>query len=400
LITRRYFSAAALALALGGCKARTKPAVATDAAPAPGPARSPRLAGAPRVVLEQSARGFGLPSACRLELPIRHAELARGRVRFASTRTSLDELALAVAGETGGGVEEGGIFAFGTQKTRAVVWSELDRPPAFDSGKAGWHAAWAADAEDGERIARIWQEGHGELELGRGDQLELVDLRCQGDRCAALTTLVRRVAAPGATLFVSNPDGKSFTRTDIEPDPAVPWRPHSISDFDGTQATLALASPAVLALFRAGNGAAEKRHELPAPHGVFDVLPGEKPVVIAPGASTEGPCTEDAFPLFALTAGGEKRPIPAQAAPESLIARPLSDGAIVVWIAPVSCRMKTRTVVHAVVLTGDGTATSAPMSVADASGFAVATRGDKLSLWLYTERGISLLSATCKAKGG
>jgi hypothetical protein len=73
----------------------------------------------------------------------------------------------------------------------------------------------------------------------------------------------------------------------------------------------------------------------------------------------------------------------------------LGKGAIVMWVAPVSCSRPDRTIVHAQLLDSEGQPQGAPMAVADASGFALASDGDRLSLWLRTEQGLRWIRGRC-----
>jgi hypothetical protein len=341
-----------------------------------------------------SSRGFGMPQGCRLELPIRSAPLAPGRVRFMAAKSTLDELALAIGSEANDTVARRGIVGLETGKVRDLPWEELERPPLVDRSSSGWVAAFTRGAESGVRSALFWHESSGVREIAQGDGLELADVACNRDQCAALTTLARPTRAPGATLLYGDGRG-SLSRIDLEADPAKPWRPLAITRLEGERKSVALALPDSVALWDIQGDRATKRHELSTPHGVYDVLHGDPPLFVGPGADASQPCKEDAFPLLALRPEQKEQRFAGQAAPESLIARPLTSGSILVWVAPVSCRMASRTVVHAMLLRADGAPASSPMSVTDALGFAVATRGEQVSLWLYTEQGLTWLRARC-----
>ena len=83
------------------------------------------------------------------------------------------------------------------------------------------------------------------------------------------------------------------------------------------------------------------------------------------------------------------------APPESVIARPLGQGALLAWIAPVSCSLLTRRVVYLVLLAPGGAPRSSPMAVSDAIGFSLSTAGQRLNLWLFDGQRLSLIDATC-----
>jgi hypothetical protein len=267
----------------------------------------------------------------------------------------------------------------------------------------GWVAAAAVTAQ-GSRTAVLWRSFSSNAELIAGDQLDVVDLRCDGERCALLTTLARAAIAPGATLLMGHvgEPAERWRRIDIAEKPGAPFRPFSIVSFEsgGGRALLALQARRTVSFWQIDGERAERRGALETPHGVFDVVqPGSdvkaRPVVIAPGTRLGRPCQKDEFPLVISDLHGAEHREVTQVAPDGLVARPLSRGAIVIWIAPVSCRITQRIVVHAMLLDSDGTPAGPPMSVGDATGFAASTRGDELALWLRTQRGIAYLRGRC-----
>jgi hypothetical protein len=238
-----------------------------------------------------------------------------------------------------------------------------------------------------------------EEKLAEGDLLRVIDAVSDGASCAILTGLARKTAAPGATLFLGrggDPVSK-WKRIDIEADPKAPWKPHSILSLDGqtSVAWVALGLKKKIAFYEVDGRRAELRGTVDTPHGSYDVVMASKPLVIAPGAPTDQPCARDEFPISVIPMGGDPVRLVTQAAPESVITRPLAGGAIMLWVAPVSCRMTSRILVHGALLANDGKSAGSPMSIADATGFALATRGDALSMWLETQHRMSWLRARC-----
>jgi hypothetical protein len=61
----------------------------------------------------------------------------------------------------------------------------------------------------------------------------------------------------------------------------------------------------------------------------------------------------------------------------------------------VSCQIRDRTIVHLLRVDEKGVADGSPMAVADASGFALATQGNRVSLWLRTKQGVTWIRAEC-----
>jgi hypothetical protein len=383
------------ALGCADCRARRSSA---DAAPSAG--RPHELAVRPPPVIEplkwqahDEARGIGVPAGCQLELPIRHAKLPAADVRFIAPRSELGELALALAAPGTPNVSKAGLLVQGSTKVRALPWFELDRPPAFDRTPKGWVAAFPHASGD-KNAPLLWSEYRDPSPLAGGDQLAVADVLCRGETCAVLTTLARAAAAPGATVHLVAP-GLAATRVDVEADPAVPWQPLSIVFFDGTEARITLKTPTAVAFWSVTKERATKLSELKTEFGVYDASSAERPLVAAPGASVSEPCKADQFPIRILGPGGKVHVVRSQAAPESLLIRALDRGALVLWVAPITCSNADRTVVYAALVDAHGVPTGSVMSVADAIGFAAATRGSELALWLRTKEGLSFVRARC-----
>jgi hypothetical protein len=340
-----------------------------------------------------------LPTGCKLELPIYEAQLPR-HAQFIATESGLGELAIAVSEAAGRArVIARGLFRKGAPIGKDLPWEELRAPPRVAETGRGWLGIFVEHSGGSSRTARIWHEDGGTAPLVTGDQLTIADVQCRGERCAVLTSLARTNLAPGASLFLgraSEPSSR-WSRLDVEAPADQAFQPSSVVSLsaDGTRGTVALQTPTSVALWEFSDGRVALRGEHAAPFGTYDVLAAPEPLVIGPGARVDVPCTQDAFPLKVAPFGKPAATIDGQAAPQSLMARPLARGALLVWLAPVSCRNKARKIVYALVVTATGEARGAPMAVADASGFAVAARGDRVSLWLRTERGLSWLRARC-----
>jgi hypothetical protein len=383
------------ALGCSDCRARTS---STDAAPSAGPQRDlgvrpPPLIEPLKWQAQDEVHGIGVPAGCQLALPIRHAKLPAAHVRFIAPRSELGELALALAAPGSPNVSKAGLLVQGSTKVRALPWFELDRPPAFDRTPKGWVAAFSGVANDAS-AAILWSEYRDPSPLAGGDQLAVADVLCHGETCAVLTTLARAAAAPGATVHLVAP-GSTATRVDVEADPAVPWQPLSIAFFDGTEARIALKAPTAAAFWSVTKERATKLSELKTEFGVYDASSATSPLVAAPGASVSEPCKADQFPIRILGPSGKIHVVQSQAAPESLVIRALDRGALLLWIAPISCSNADRTLVYAALVDADGVPTGSVMSVADAIGFAAATRGSELALWLRTKEGLSFVRAHC-----
>jgi hypothetical protein len=118
--------------------------------------------------------------------------------------------------------------------------------------------------------------------------------------------------------------------------------------------------------------------------------------VIGTGADVDAGCALDPFPLRLAPLSGKARDVGVTIPPDGVIARPLSSGAFVAWVAPVSCQDENRVIVHALRLDTRGVPSASPMGVADATGFALASAGDRVSLWLRTREGVTWVRARCR----
>ena len=370
------------ALALAGCERCAKQPDPTEPVASvrrvPFEAAPAALAPLPEWADAEGLEGVALPAGCRVELPVRHAPLATN-ARFVAVRGRTDALALRNGGRA--------LFDLARKRALDVPWEAPDEPPHLARTGERWLAALSRPGE-----ALLWQSDGSALEVARGDRMRAVDLACSNERCALLTPLARKAESPGATVAIGDPrDASSWKKVDLEVDPAQPWAPLSIVSFDGKQATVVLGSGDKTAVWRGQ----QKLGEVASPFGAWDVVETPAPLVIAAGQATEGGSCEDVFPLRLAPIGKPAIDVTVSVPPDSVIARPLSKGALVAWVAPVSCKIDRRVVVYALRVGEGGKPLSSPTGVADATGFALATQGDELSLWLRTERGITWVRGRC-----
>lgn len=392
---RRLWLWALAALVLPGCQRCSSRTAARDAGEAPLAVGTPARAAAPAMRPLDTPQGFGLPGGCSFEGKVEKAKLPQGRTRFVAPRTTLDALALA-HGESS--VTSAGFVDLATRSVSDAPWAELEVPPLMDRARAGWLAAWLDSTAHGTRRALLWRGGASAEVLAEGDQLELSDVACAGDDCALLSSLVRSAAAPGASWLAgkAGAPASSWKRTDLDLGGDEPWLPLAIAGLaEGGAGWAALSSGKHVALFAVSAERAEKKQVLDAPHGAYDATLGPEPLVIVPGDRIDRPCGAEEFPLVVLGPGGQRHELRTPAPPESVIARPLAHGALLAWVAPVSCQLQDRRVVYLTRLEPSGAPAASPMAVADATGFALATRGDELSLWLISGQELSWVRARC-----
>ncbi|MEB2313793.1 MAG: hypothetical protein OZ921_18530 [Sorangiineae bacterium] len=408
------FLASAASTGCRGCRdgrsARGDAAPASEAAlAAPAPV-AVDVGAVPAVALspfevERDPAAVALPPGCAIIPPVRVAPLPpEATTRFLTGRTTLDAL---VVGETRGDAARltarGAVDLTSGRVEPRIPWAVPDRPPLFERTPEGWVAPLALG--DGESTrAVLWREHAPAVELAAGDALELVDLACSAGRCAVLTTRARASALPGATLLrgATGAASPAFTRVDLEPEGAG-LTPFALAGFDGAAdaAWVALAAPTEVALWRVEGANARLRRTDATPFGAYDaVATAAGPLVIAPGQPRDAACSSEGFRLVLLGPKGAPGSVRLVAPPVGVIARPLARGALVAWVAPEHCRATRRMVVHALLVDDDGAPVGAPMAVTPGAGFALATRGDELSLWVRSDHGLTWLRGRCAAPAG
>jgi hypothetical protein len=359
-----------------------QPAPAKDAGPESVEVSSRPPVMGPKWSELQDNAGFGLPSGCRLDSPIRRARVEKG-ARLASARHRLDAIAIGVGKDD---VERAGLVDLRSGQVAALPWAKLDSPPVFENTKAGWFAAWTIDDP---RRALGWSGGDRAKVLAEGDQLELVDVACDGQRCAALTSLARDTRSAGATLTTS--DGK---RLDIDAPKDEAWAPFSILAFDAQHIRVGLSSGRRAAIWEAKSDAPFVEQKVHAtPHGVYG---GAGNWIVAAGAPPDRPCGKEEFPIDILDAESSRR-VRTPAPPEHLLVRSLGARVLVGWVARVSCQLLERRVIHLTLVT-PGKSEPSSMAIADGAAFALASEGDRFSLWLLDEQGLVWISARCDPK--
>ncbi len=337
------------------------------------------------------AKGIGLPANCRVEFPIRTIPVGSRDLRFGSTRSHLFEIALLE--QKGDTLAASSIFNFESGKSMPSPWLRADAPPPWDRASSGWFAGLIKPKEGTVHSAAFWRSAGPAKPGVDGDQMEIADLACDGDTCAMLTSLARESRAPGASLAWS--DGHAPVH--IATPAAAPWQPLSIVSLSAQdhQATVALQADGSVMLWSITGSSAKAGGKLVAPHGIYDVVDSEPPLVIAPGIAPKDKCQDGHFPLRAHRIGGASAGFNVSGAPHGVYARPLSGGAIVAWIAPATCRLTERTTVGAILLDPAGKPIGSPMVVAEANGFAISTQGDRVALWLLAGQQLKHLTARC-----
>lgn len=396
---------AAVLLSSAGCRGcRSKGTHRGAAKPAPS-ASAPLLPhvhaarfAPPAFHAEANLRDVGLPTGCRIQPPLRVADLPGGKLRFVAVAGTLDRLALA-AGGGGRAPARRGLVDLHQEKSADLPWSVLDAPPALAMSSRGPVGALARPAAGTLSRAVLWRPWSSPESLVQGDRLQVADLACAGNRCALLTSLARKAAAPGATLLIGGVDApaRAWKRIDIEADSAVALSPWSLSRFDPAAqsgwVTLAAANEAEL--WRVTHGRATKKSRIETPFGLYDVAPSDEPVLITPGEDPHAACKVDRFPLVIRKAGEKPRTVVLRTHPSSVIAKAMGRGALVMWVGPTTCGAST-SVVGSLLLDAEGHPVGSPMAVREATGFALATHGDSLSLWLRTAKGLEWARAKCQ----
>jgi hypothetical protein len=344
---------------------------------------------------------IGLPFGCTLARPVQKTPMPRGAVRFVTPPNARSELVVAVDENGDGTVDRAGVLDAQGRAGAPYPWTSLDAPPVVARSATAWIAADSEDVGAGRKRAMLWIEP-GRLEpLVEGERLEVTDAVCAGTACAVLTSIASASAGPGATLLVGDPSWPlaRWTRTDL-PGEERGFLPLSIVAFKDGVATVAMTAPGTVSVLRVENGRATPVGRIDAPFGAYDVALGNVPVAILPGESIEEPCRKDGFLVNLARPDGKVFHVDGDVPPENVVARPLGEGFVVAWLAPVSCRHRARDMVRAFLVSPDGVPASSTMSVADAHGFALGTNGNAVDLWLAVGDDLVWIQATCGPPGG
>jgi len=338
---------------------------------------------------------YGLPVGCVLR-SARSAKLPPGTTRFTAPSGSAAELVLAEDENGDGTVERAAVLHADGRPGSAVPWTAIDAPPLFAESAAGVVAVDRVALDEGRYRVELWRQPGSARTIAEGDALDAMDVLCDGSICALLTTVASASAGPGATLFVGDPARPApFQRVDIAGEEEG-WTPLSIAKLEGSVAWVALSGKDSVSIVRVENGKTSSVARLGAAFGVYDVAGGDAPFAIEPGESPPTECTRDSFPMKFVTPGTEAKPLDVQVPPEGLATRRLAEGFFVAWLAPVSCRHKTREMVRALLSGPEGSPESSTMAVAAAEGFAVAASGSRVNLWLSVDGDLVRLESECR----
>lgn len=292
-----------------------------------------------------------------------------------------------------------------------LPWTDAAAMPRLARSNEGkWIAAYAEPVAG--KLFEVFVFQHeSAMSLGEGDKFDALDLNCADKNCVLLTTRLSQVAAAGADVWMGKPS-----------EPANTWRRHEIvpaaGDSDARPSCIANTDAAwtdtngttgkgpVVALFEEtdlvfwGLDAADKPHELgkiAAPHGIVDATVLGRPVAFVYGAPVdEEGCAQQGGIMRFSRLGTQDVEIRAPAPATNGAIRPLARGGLATYIAPSGCG-QARKIAYAVVLSDDGSPTSQPMPVSDASSFAVTTQGENVDLWIQRDEEVVWIRATCAA---
>lgn len=338
---------------------------------------------------EPTARGYGVPSGCRLISPIRSATIEPETTWVAAPTTTREIVLWPSDGRSPARVVQ---LEAGT--AIAMAWPQREDALAIARAESGWIAAWDAPAGDSRSAMVAGRDGP--KAIGTGDQLRVADVSCTGDHCALLTTLARRTLSPGATLWTRS--GTEWSNVDFEPEGDEPWSPLSIVRSSPARSVIALEREGAVAIWTANQGSNPTSRVVDAPHGVLDVVEGSAGAVVVRAGRDLDECTTDQFPLEVVTPK-KAFALNAQANPSGMVSAPLrresAIGTALAWVAPLRCRTQGASLVHAAVLDAEGRPASSVMAVARADGVALAASGAEMHLWLRVEGRLVWIRADC-----
>ncbi|MCS6900846.1 MAG: hypothetical protein RMJ98_14750 [Myxococcales bacterium] len=348
---------------------------------------------APLAMGPEAGLRVGLPQGCFLYGRPLGAPVGEDALFFAPDEPR-DELALVQPSTTRVGVVSltGGV-------SRALGSLLPGHPAFFAAAGAGWLQLWVPPERPGEGWL-LRDDGSGERVL-QGEGLEITDLRCRSGYCAVLSTRAMRVAAAGATVLLGTGavQGEGWKRADYLPEGAEPERPFVVASVSKGKVVATTVSAAGVRFFEAQGEKVTPGVLLPAPYGALDAILLRRPVAAVHGAQLVGDCARPR-PLLSLRREGLPAvEIPVDAPPLALFMRPISRGALAVWLMPTHCGDRQRRVVYAALLDEDGGLESGPMAVTEATGVALATQGSRFDLWLRRQGRVVWLKGRCQGKG-
>jgi hypothetical protein len=409
----------AFAVSAGGCSSCHRAPTSTEPLDAGTVALLPTVAFQPpapwKVEKLPGAGDVALPAGCKFVLPVGMVRAPTDGLTFAAAHGAPAAFAFAAsepdpeasaATEVARGIVD---VAFDAKPrlARDVPWWSPVAPPPLAAAGGRWLALVDRTVADPLSRVVLWREGSAPETLGEGDKLASIDFRCVDRVSADLTTRLSRVAAPGASVFVGAPDqpAAEWRRYDVGAlDAGTDVRPATIAGIHGDAVDVALLDRDGVGVFRVSKDGVVPGPHLRGHYGVLDVATlaakGADGGIVALAASHSDPVDENGCSgvggrVTIERTGHDPAIVRTGAPPLSAFLRPLSDGAIFAWIAPVSCRNKSRPIVHAMLLDATGAPISSDTAVDDASGFAVETRGDAVEMFLRTHDGIKWIRGVC-----
>jgi hypothetical protein len=258
-----------------------------------------------------------------------------------------------------------GVMAMAHGRSAAVT--ALPWSMGAEVARAG--PSWLVAREAGGAIA-LWGEGIDHV-LGQGERV--IDLFCDGSFCGLLSE------GDGARLHLGRADESSGWREVALP---AGLRASSIAGAaEGERLVVALADDLRIHLLEVrADGTIRTLAALEASSGGLAAASSPPSALARAGFDPRG-CHEEAGGVVLVSSRGAqplRSALPAETA--SLV--PIRGGALfAAWLAPVRCGASAHAL-HAVVVGADGSLVGPVTTVAEADGFALASDGDRVALWL------------------
>lgn len=362
----------------------------------------------PWVMTESRSGSVAVPSPCKLQSRPRFRQFNGEPVVFAAADGETRTLAVASVPSSGSLPPSRGIVDTAPEDAGVVrdfPWLDVHAPPVLAASRGRWMAL-LPQAEAFSPTVRLWlwRESAPIAVLAEGDGLTAIDARCEGDLCGVLTTRAGAVATGGATLWTgawSDPADR-WTRNDLAGG-IVPAdaKAVSIARFSGPRDLIVAFDSGGSVLFtRLGPSGLESGGKVAKDDALLDVAVTSTTSIalsMRGRADAEGCAPNPAIVVRAP----DREPIviPLTALPLAGYARSVGAGVVVAWIQPVDCKTDRR-VVNAVVFDSRGVPMGSMVSVADADGFAMASAGEDVRLWLRDRAGVTQLDARCPIPAG
>jgi len=403
----RAWMAAAVALPLiatAGCSSCDRSRESIDAARPATLEIAPGTPVRPWVLQQPPTPGVALPVPCRMTRhPLLHPSEGQSLL-FAAADGELRTLAVAAIDPSSGVPSARGIVDTSAPDAgatnRDVPWLDARTPPVLAASKGRWLAVVSQHDPFSPNVHLwLWREGLPIAPLAEGDRLTPLDARCVGEECAVLTTRAGAVASAGATLWLGAwGDGlEKWKRLEVAGG-AVPQDAQAVAmaRFDGaSEAVVAFDSPEGILFVRVHGDAVSAAGRVERDDGLLDVsAAGALPVVVSVrGRPEAGGCKATAS---LVVRAPEREPIvlPLTTFPSAGYARSVADGVIVAWPQPVDC-ITERRVLHAIALDSGARPAGSVVSVAEADGFALASAGEEIRIWLRESAGVRQVDGRC-----